>query len=163
WSSLVVLGLTVGEAITGGLLPWDQRGWWSRVVEGNIAGLAPGLGGWAQAMLLGGSELGALGLARAHAAHVLALPLLFGLVLWARRRVTARHGWAPGGASVAQREVVVRSVAAGAAVVLALFAVTGATRAVPLDAPADPLSDYPARPEWYLLAMFALRKLFHGP
>jgi len=37
--------MKVGEGITGGLLPWDQRGWWARVVEGNIMGLAPVVGG----------------------------------------------------------------------------------------------------------------------
>ena len=46
WLTLGVLGLAVGEGITGGLLPWDSRGWWARVVEGNITGLAPGLGGF---------------------------------------------------------------------------------------------------------------------
>jgi ubiquinol-cytochrome c reductase cytochrome b subunit len=33
----------------------------------------------------------------------------------------------------------------------------------PLDAPADPLSDYPARPEWYNLALFQLLHLLTGP
>src|SRR4029079_17649446 len=32
----------------------------------------------------------------------------------------------------------------------------------PLDAPADPSSDYPARPEWYFLALFELLKYFKG-
>jgi ubiquinol-cytochrome c reductase cytochrome b subunit len=32
----------------------------------------------------------------------------------------------------------------------------------PLDAPADPASDYPARPEWYFLPLFELLKYFHG-
>src|SRR5215469_2534287 len=57
WLTLAVLGLAVAEGITGGVLPWDQRGWWARVVEGNIVGLAPVIGGWLQAMLEGGSEL----------------------------------------------------------------------------------------------------------
>ncbi len=65
WLTLLVLGLAVAEGITGGLLPWDQLGWWARVVEGNIAGLAPVIGGFMQQMIAGGSELGALGLARA--------------------------------------------------------------------------------------------------
>ena len=48
-----VLGLAVAEGITGGLLPWDQLGWWARVVEGNIAGLAPVIGGFVQQMIAG--------------------------------------------------------------------------------------------------------------
>ena len=31
----------------------------------------------------------------------------------------------------------------------------------PLDAPADPASDYPARPEWYFLSLFQMLK--HSP
>jgi len=32
----------------------------------------------------------------------------------------------------------------------------------PLDAPADPASDYPARPEWYFLSLFQMLKYFEG-
>ena len=32
-----------------------------------------------------------------------------------------------------------------------------------LDAPANPASDYPARPEWYFLPLFQLLKYFQGP
>ncbi|HEY8038199.1 MAG TPA: c-type cytochrome, partial [Polyangiaceae bacterium] len=39
---------------------------------------------------------------------------------------------------------------------------TGSTHGAPLDAPADPMSNYPARPEWFLLSLFELRKLFSG-
>jgi ubiquinol-cytochrome c reductase cytochrome b subunit len=43
-----------------------------------------------------------------------------------------------------------------------LFALVGARHGAPLEAPADPLSDYPARPEWFLMPMYQLRKFFHG-
>src|SRR6202041_1638924 len=90
WLTLGVLGLAVGEGITGGLLPWDERGWWARVVEGNITGLAPGLGGFLQQMMLGGTELGALGLSRAYVVHVAVLPVLLIAMLWARRVMVRR-------------------------------------------------------------------------
>jgi ubiquinol-cytochrome c reductase cytochrome b subunit len=32
----------------------------------------------------------------------------------------------------------------------------------PLDCPADPASDYPARPEWYFLSLFQMLKYFEG-
>jgi ubiquinol-cytochrome c reductase cytochrome b subunit len=152
WLTLVVLALAVGEGITGGLLPWDQRGWWARVVEGNIVGLAPVVGGWLQQMMSGGPELGALGLARAHTLHVIVLPIAFGLVLWGRRRLAR-----PGGSGACADVVVV-----AAATIVGLFALTGWARGAPLEAPADPMSDYPARPEWFLLTLFELRKFFHG-
>jgi len=162
WLGLLVIGLAVGEAITGGLLPWDQRGWWARVVEGNILGLAPVIGRFTQQMMLGGSELGALGLARAYAVHVIVLPLLIGVILWGRAKLVERHGWTDGGRSATYAELFFRQAGIAALVVLFLSALTLASRGATLDAPADPMSDYPARPEWFLLTMFQLRKFFHG-
>lgn len=163
WLGLLVVGLAVGGGITGGLLPWDQRGWWARVVEGNIVGLAPVLGGWFQQMMIGGTELGALGLARAHALHIVVLPLAMVAALWARHKLVRRHGWsetASAGATQLQR--LARDAVVAAVVVVALSALTWVTHGAYLDAPADPMSNYPARPEWFLLTLFELRKFFHG-
>jgi ubiquinol-cytochrome c reductase cytochrome b subunit len=163
WLTLAVPAVALAECITGGLLPWDQRGWWARVVEGNIVGLAPAVGPWIQRMIQGGSELGALGLARAYTAHVVLLPGLIACILLARRRLAARYGaGASGGAQLGAR-LLARHAWVAAATVFAVFALTGAMRGAPLDAPADPMSDYPARPEWFLLPLFELRKFFHGP
>ena len=164
WLALLVVGLAVGEAITGGLLPWDQKGWWARVVEGNIIGLAPGVGRFMQQMMVGGNELGALGLARMYALHVLVMPLAVGAILWGRGRLVQRHGWTERGmAGGTYQSLLMRQAGVAAAVVIVLSVLTLATRGASLDAPADPMSDYPARPEWFLLTMFQLRKFFHGP
>src|SRR5580693_2358723 len=166
WLTLAVLGIAMAQGITGGLLPWDQRGWWARVVEGNIIGLAPGIGGFLQQMMQGGAELGALGLTRAYAIHVVVLPLVLAGILLGRRalklRSAVRSARGASGASGTYLEQVALHVLAAVLVVFVLFGVTGSTHGAPLDAPADPLSDYPARPEWFLMPMFALRKLFHG-
>jgi ubiquinol-cytochrome c reductase cytochrome b subunit len=162
WVTLAVLALTVGEGITGGLLPWDERGWWARVVEGNIIGLAPGLGGWLQQMMQGGAELGALGLTRAYAMHVAVLPVLFAAMLWLRRSIVRRHGWTDAKGTSPYRTQLARNVLVAVVVVGVVFALTGAGRGAPLEAPADPMGDYPARPEWFLLTLYELRKLFHG-
>jgi len=165
WLMLVVLGLTLAEMITGGLLPWDQRGWWGRVVEANIVGMAPVIGGWIGRMISGGPELGALGLVRAYTAHVVLLPLPLVLALWGQRAMARRHGWAPGADSKSAPYVRLlgSSALVGAMVVCGLFAVTGWARHAPLEAPADGMSDYPARPEWFLMTLYRLRKFFHGP
>ncbi len=166
WLTLAIFGLAIGEGITGGLLPWDQRGWWARQVEGNIVGLAPAIGGWLAQVVSGGAELGALGLTRAHAVHVVVLPLVFGFVLWARHRLAVRAGTleARSGADVTLRSVALeRATVVALFVVVALFALAVLAHGAALEAPADPLSDYPARPEWFLLTLFQLRKLFHGP
>ncbi len=162
WLTLLVLGLAVAEGITGGLLPWDQLGWWARVVEGNIAGLAPVLGGFIQQMIAGGSELGALGLTRAFTLHVMLLPPVIALALWGRRLLARSPG---AGATLSDPRVrtrVARNVCVAVLVVFALFAMAGGAHGAPLEAPADPLGDYPARPEWFLYPMFQLRHFFHG-
>jgi len=167
WLTLGVLGVAVGEGITGGLLPWDERGWWARVVEGNIVGLAPGLGTWLQQMMQGGTELGALGLSRIYALHILLLPALLAAMLLARRAIAARHGWtesarAEGHAPSTHGAELARNGLAAMGVLLALFAMAGWAHGAPLEAPADPMGDYPARPEWFLMTLYELRKLFHG-
>jgi ubiquinol-cytochrome c reductase cytochrome b subunit len=165
WLMLAVLGLTLAEMITGGLLPWDQRGWWGRVVEANIVGMAPVIGGWIGRMISGGSELGALGLSRAFTAHVVLLPLPIVLALWGQRAIARRYGWAPGADSKSAPAIRLlgSGVLVGAMVVCGLLAMTGWARHAPLEAPADALSDYPARPEWFLMTLYRLRKFFHGP
>lgn len=164
--TLLVLGVAVAEGITGGLLPWDQKGWWARVVEGNIVGLAPVVGDWIAAMISGGPELGALGLGRAYTAHVLLLPPLIAGALLARRALAGRHGWVGAvegeKASEPYLAQAARNAVIAAAVVCALFALTGRAHGAPLEAPADPLSDYPARPEWFLMTLYELRHFFHG-
>ncbi|HEX3770668.1 MAG TPA: cytochrome b N-terminal domain-containing protein [Polyangiaceae bacterium] len=157
WLTLLVLGMAVGEGITGGLLPWDQLGWWARVVEGNIAGLAPVIGGFVSQMIAGGTELGALGLTRAFTEHVILLPPILALAIWGRRRLAGR---APDAGREGAR--VARNALVAVLVLFALFALVGARHGAPLEAPADPLSDYPARPEWFLMPMYQLRKFFHG-
>jgi ubiquinol-cytochrome c reductase cytochrome b subunit len=163
WLTLGVLGLAVAEGLTGGLLPWDERGWWARVVEGNIVGLAPGLGSWLQQMMQGGTELGALGLSRIYAMHILLLPVLFAGMLLVRRGIVRRHGWTESkGEPTAYGKQLARNVVVGAVVIAALFAMAGWAHGAPLEAPADPMGDYPARPEWFLMSLYELRKVFHG-
>lgn len=163
WLTLLLVVLAIGESMTGGLLPWDQRGWWARRIEANIVGLAPAIGGWLRQMMLGGSELGALGLTRAYAAHVVALPLAISAALWGRRSIVRRHGWTEAKYALPTNQVEPlgrAAVVAAAGVGLLLSLAT--TASARLDAPADPTSDYPARPEWFLLALFELRRSLHG-
>jgi ubiquinol-cytochrome c reductase cytochrome b subunit len=159
WLTLLVLGLSVAEGITGGLLPWDQLGWWARVVEGNIAGLAPVVGGFIEQMIAGGSELGALGLTRAFTVHVMLLPPVIVLALWGRRRLAPSFSAAPASETAAR---VARNACVAVVMLFAIFALAGRAHGASLDAPADPLGDYPARPEWFLMSMFQLRHFFHG-
>jgi ubiquinol-cytochrome c reductase cytochrome b subunit len=160
WLGLALAGLVVATAITGHALPWDQKGYWARRVEAGILGMAPGVGGWLAQMIQGGPEYGALGLARMHALHVAVLPASIAAVLMLRAsaaRALDRDAKGDPYAKQLARNIVVALVVLAGAVLLARHEF-----GAPLAAPADASSDYPARPEWFLMALFRLRKFFHG-
>lgn len=75
WLTGLALFLVIlAFALTGHLLPWDQRACRATVVTINIASLAPIAGDLAAALMRGGSEIGALTLTRWYAMHVVVLP-----------------------------------------------------------------------------------------
>jgi ubiquinol-cytochrome c reductase cytochrome b subunit len=170
---LALFGLTVLFALSGYLLPWDQRGYWAKLVEATIAGSAPLVGGLAQQVMQGGAGFGNLTLTHAYAAHALVLPAAFAGLLILHVFLYRRHGptprWWLTPDQLAQRSVprwpdqALRDVAA-AALALAVVAVTTLAQHGPaLESPADPTSSYLARPEWYALPLFELRAFFEGP
>jgi ubiquinol-cytochrome c reductase cytochrome b subunit len=167
-SGLALLGLVLAFALTGYLLPWDQRAYWATVVTINISKLAPMAGDVVASVLQGGSTIGALTLTRWYSAHVIILPaLLIGLVVahvvlmrlqGSSGPVRPRPGPAfPFYPYQAARDTVVVSIV--------LLAVLGfAWRGMPpLEGPADPTdANYIPRPEWYFLGLFQLLKYFPG-
>jgi ubiquinol-cytochrome c reductase cytochrome b subunit len=165
---LGLLGLSLGFALTGYLLPWDQKGYWATRVATNIVGTVPVLGPWLQTLLVGGAEYGHMTLTRFYALHVAVLPAATVLLLVAHVALFRRHGVTPPASADTSKidrfypKQIAMDLAAGAVVLAILFALTFKEHGAPLDAPADPSSDYPARPEWYFLALFELLKYFHG-
>lgn len=165
---LGLLGLTLGFALTGYLLPWDQKGYWATRVATNIVGTVPLVGPWMQSVLVGGSEYGHMTLTRFYSLHVAVLPALTVLLLVAHIALFRKHGVTPpAGADTSKVDrfypkQLAMDLAVGAVVLGVIFALTLKERGAPLDAPADPASDYPARPEWYFLSLFELLKYFHG-
>jgi ubiquinol-cytochrome c reductase cytochrome b subunit len=171
-SGLFLLGLVLAFALTGYLLPWDQTGYWATKVATSIAGTVPIVGGFVQRVVQGGNDYGSLTLTRFYALHVIALPLLTcGLIgahlaLFRKHGVTVRPGLSPEREKAKVDPFWPHQVAIDAAfalfvvlIVVGLAAVLGA----PLQAPADPSSDFIARPEWYFLFLFQLLKYFDGP
>jgi ubiquinol-cytochrome c reductase cytochrome b subunit len=156
WALAVVfVPVVLLACITGNTLQWDQQAYWARTVELNVTQLAPG--GRAIARLATGGEarLGNATLTRAYAVHVTILPALAAAVLWLRGAMERAHARAAGGTpwfpSQAFRDLGLAFAALSATALVAWR--IGA----PLGAPADPASDFPARPEWYLLWLFELR------
>lgn len=76
-----LLLLTFGFGFTGYLLPWDEKAYWATTVGTNMAGTMPVIGGFVLRVLRGGSDLGAVTLARFFAFHVLLLPALITILI----------------------------------------------------------------------------------
>jgi ubiquinol-cytochrome c reductase cytochrome b subunit len=170
WMTGVVLLLIIlGFALTGYLLPWDQKAYWATTVTINIARSTPVFGEQVANIMRGGAELGALTLLRWYAAHVFLLPAALIAFVVAHVYLMRRHGISGPVAAVggdpkpfypyqAFKDTV------AAAFVFALLITFALTVKVPLDAIADPSdATYVPRPEWYFLSLFQLLKYFPGP
>lgn len=166
WLGLILVPVVVGFALTGYLLPWDQRGYWATQVAAGIMAGTPVVGDAASRTFMGGTDLGNLTLTRFYALHIAVLPatllLLIGvhLAVWRRNALraataTSARLW-PG---QALRNLTIFFVA------VAGLATLAATVGAGLDAPADPGSggDYPPRPEWYFAPLRELLKTVPEP
>ena len=167
-SGLALFGIILAFALTGYLLPWDQRAYWGTVVTINIARLAPAGGEAVANLLQGGASVGALTLTRWYAVHVIFLPTALVLLMIAHLVFMRRQGSSgplrprSGPPSVFYPVQAARDVAVILVVLLALT-VCAWTLEPPLAAPADPSdATYVPRPEWYFLGLFQLLKYFPG-
>jgi ubiquinol-cytochrome c reductase cytochrome b subunit len=170
---LALLGLCLLFALSGYLLPWDQKGYWAKLVEATITGSAPLVGPALQELIQGGREFGNLTLTHAYAAHALVLPgalfVLLALHVWLYRRHGPVPKWTLTAETATSRaapfwpDQAARNAAVGtlAIAVVAIFVV--AHHGAALESPADPTSSYLARPEWYALPLYQLRMFFEGP
>ncbi len=165
----LLLAVILAFALTGYLLPWDQRAYWATVVTINIVRSTPLAGEWLAATARGGTEVGALTLTRWYAAHVVLLPAALAGLVVLHLYLMRRHGVA--GPTVPREGEprafypfhAIKDTIASAAVFAALVGMAAFVEA-PLDAPADPTdARYLPRPEWYFLGLFQLLKYSPGP
>lgn len=172
WTGLVMGGLVLAFALTGYLLPWDQKGYWATQVATGIMGTVPG-GEPLQQVVQGGAEYGNLTLTRFYALHVFVLPITLAGLLAAHVSLFRRHGVTPP-ARLGEEELKAKvqpfwpnqlflDVLAMAVCAGVLVGLTVKTHGAELFAPADPASNFVARPEWYFLSLFQLLKYFQGP
>lgn len=168
WFGLGLLGVVQGLALTGYLLPWDQKGYWATKVATNIAGTVPVIGGVVQRLIVGGSDYGQTTLTRFYVLHVGVLPATLVLLVTAHVALFRKHGATPPhNADLSKRDnfyptQLGMDVAFSVLVLLAIAIWTGVTGGMHLDAPSDPSVDYPPRPEWYFLFLFQLLKYLPG-
>ncbi|MFM7215532.1 MAG: cytochrome b N-terminal domain-containing protein [Verrucomicrobiota bacterium] len=168
WFGLALLMVTLGLALTGYLLPWDQKGYWATKVATNIAAITPVFGSQIERLIVGGSDYGNLTLTRFFALHAGILPgaivvLVAGhIALFRRHGITAKKPFRKPDANFWPDQVLMDAVAA-LAVVLTAVSLTLYFRGAELSAPADPSEPYSAaRPEWYFLFLFQFLKYFPG-
>lgn len=72
---VILLVLMVGTSFTGGILRWDQSGYFDVVVGTTIAGWTPIVGPWVAQLWRGGEAITPLALTRTYALHVWILPV----------------------------------------------------------------------------------------
>jgi ubiquinol-cytochrome c reductase cytochrome b subunit len=152
---LVLLVLVLAFALTGYLLPWDQKGYWATQVATSLLGETPVVGDYLRRVLQGGGDYGNLTLTHFYAFHTMLLPALTTTLVVLHVRWSRRSGaWWP---DDAWRDAVAVAVVLGVG-----YAMVARTHGAPLEAPADPSSAYDARPEWYFLPLFQLLKYMPG-
>lgn len=169
---VLMLGLILAFALTGYLLPWDQTGYWATKVATGIAGATPVLGDQLQQATQGGNEYGNLTLTRFYAIHVFILPGALIALTAVHIYLFRRHGQTPHWKLSKEQlrarvdpfwpNQMFRDMVAMAAVFAVLIGLNYATHGASLDAPADPASNFDARPEWYFRALFQVLKYFEG-
>jgi menaquinol-cytochrome c reductase cytochrome b subunit len=89
---VVLLVLTLAMALTGYLLPFDQRGFWATVVAVNINASGPIMGPYLADFLRGGSEFTATTLSRFYSIHMLLIPGLIAALIGAHLYLVAKLG-----------------------------------------------------------------------
>ena len=165
---LVLMLIVLGLALTGYLLPWDQKGYWATTVSTNIASQAPLVGPELRKLSIGGSEYGHQTLTRFFALHAGVLPGLLVAFLAMHIALFRRHGLHPrvpnrGPTQMFWPDQVLKDSVAALGVMAVVLGLTIYFGGPELTAPADPGSPYnAARPEWYFLFLFQFLKWFPG-
>lgn len=88
----LTLAFVMASGFTGYLLPWDQKAYWATVVGTSMAGTVPVIGGFLIHLLRGGADVDGATLIRFYSLHVMWLPFMMILVLWAHFHMVKRQG-----------------------------------------------------------------------
>jgi quinol---cytochrome c reductase cytochrome b subunit, bacillus type len=88
----VLLILTFIMALTGYLLPFDQRSYWATIVAANITASGPLVGPYLGDFLRGGAEFNATTLSRFYSIHMLLVPGAIAALIGAHLYLVAKLG-----------------------------------------------------------------------
>ena len=89
---VVLLVLTLMMALTGYLLPFDQRSFWATTVANNITATGPFVGPFLADFLRAGAEFGPTTLSRFYAIHMLLIPGAIAALIGAHLYLVAKLG-----------------------------------------------------------------------
>jgi len=174
---IIGVGLLLGvlaSAFTGYLLPWDQRAFWAVTISTGMLAYIPGIGPGLQAIVRGGSEIGASTLLDFYTFHTTVLPVLAIVLMafhfWRVRKaggvINPSRGWSEGD-TVESRyvmflpDLLMREVAQGL-IIVAIVVVLGAVVGAPIGERANPgMSPNPAKAPWYFMGFQELLVHFH--
>ena len=170
-SGLIVLFLVPAFIITGDLLPWDQKGYWSTQVRNSIMSSIPVAGDFLVRMLQGGPRTGIVALTRFYVLHLVLLPGLLVFLIAMHLHFVRHRGLS---SPIFGKDNIRRKVAFMPNIInrwLLLFVVVAVVLGLvawywpaPLGDPADPTdSTYIPKPEWWVLALNQLVAIFKGP
>ena len=169
-SGVFILLMIPSFIITGDLLPWDQKGFWSTQVRISIIGSAPFFGEFVVRLLQGGPLTGIVALTRFYVLHILFLPALLVLLIGVHFHFLRHRGLSGplSGNSTSLKRVRFFPVIVNRWLTLFLcvtfvLGIISWYWPAPLGDPADPTdSTYVPRPEWWVLFLNQLVSIFKG-
>jgi ubiquinol-cytochrome c reductase cytochrome b subunit len=170
-SGLLVMLVVPAFIVTGDLLPWDQKGFWSTQVRNSIISSVPLVGDFFVRLLQGGPRTGIVALTRFYVLHTIILPVVLLFFIVVHMHFLGHHGLSkplstnpkskrtvPFVPNIVNRWLVLFLTVA---IVLGLVAWYWPA---PLGDPADPTdSAYVPKPEWWVLPLNQLVAIFKGP
>jgi len=172
WVSGVMVILVVPAfIITGDLLPWDQKGYWSTQVRNSIISSVPVVGDFLLRLLQGGPRTGIVALTRFYVLHIIFLPCLLAFLIAVHYHFLTNRGLSEPLFGKQENRKTVKLFPNMFNRWLVLFVVVAVVLGLvarhwpaPLGDPADPTdSSYVPMPEWWVLFLNQLVSIFKGP
>jgi ubiquinol-cytochrome c reductase cytochrome b subunit len=169
-SGVLVMLLVPLFIITGDLLPWDQKGYWSTQVRLSIISSIPFIGDLLVRLLQGGSLTGVVALTRFYILHIMLLPGLLIFLIAVHFYFIYQCGiTGPLNQGTDQRVKtsffpnILNRWLFLFLIVSVILGLIGWYWTAPLGDPADPTdSSYVPRPEWWVLFLNQLVTIFKG-
>ena len=180
WLAVGMAAMTIALLLTGDLLTWTQKGYWSTDVRTKFLYLLPWIGGELYRLAVGGPGMGHLTLTRFIALHAGLFTAILGGMLWLHARWSRRAAASETAMATSCESRVnlplAKAIACAAVLGVVLVAscwgamVGGADMARPgdslgaeLGSPRDPGDNYAAaRPDWYFVGLYEFAHHFDG-